>query len=65
MLRFLRFGVHNVRLPRKTLPDEKIFTNLRSEFKRADKGFTTFGREQASAFNICYRQGGGHAALQR
>ena len=31
MLRFLRFGVHNVRLPRKTLPDEKIFTNLPSD----------------------------------
>jgi len=31
MLRFLRLGVHNVRLRRKTLPDEKIFTNLPSE----------------------------------
>ena len=31
MLRFLRFGVHNVRLPRKTLPDEKIFTDLPSD----------------------------------
>jgi len=31
MLRFLRFGVHNVRLSRKTLPDEKIFTNLPSD----------------------------------
>ena len=31
MLRFLRFGVHNVRLRRKTLPDEKIFTNLPSD----------------------------------
>ena len=31
MLRFLRFGVHKVRLPRKTLPDEKIFTNLPSD----------------------------------
>jgi hypothetical protein len=31
MRRYLWLGVHKVRLRRKTLPGEKIFTNLPSE----------------------------------